>query len=282
MKVLWNDQVVERDTVKIDIEDRGYQFGDGLYEALQVYNGKMYMVKEHFERLQRCAKKIRMALPYSVEAIIANLNKLIAAEQIQNGVMYLQVTRGVEPRDHNLPEPGTIPGVLTANVTPIERLTQMQQNGLKTVVVPDQRWLHCDIKSLSLLGNLLSLDEARTQGYDDALLQRDGYFTEASASNLWFVVGDTIYTHEDGNLVLPGITKIKTLALARELGLTVKEEAFPVSRLEEATECFETNSVWEVVPVVAINGRQLTAGAGPITAQLQQAYIAAVNDFIEA
>lgn len=282
MKVLWNDQVVERDTVKIDIEDRGYQFGDGLYEAMQVYNGKMYMAKEHFERLQRCAKKIRMALPYPIAEIKANLEKLIAAENIQNGAMYMQITRGVEPRDHQLPEPGTIPGVLTANVTPIERMTKMQQEGLKTVVIPDQRWLHCDIKSLSLLGNLLSLDEARTQGYDDALLQRDGYFTEASASNLWFVLGDTIYTHEDGNLVLPGITKIKTLALARELGLKVKEEALPVSRLGEVTECFETNSIWEVVPVVAINGRSLTKGPGPITAKLQQAYIDAVNAFIQA
>ncbi|KPG73283.1 D-amino-acid transaminase [Enterococcus sp. RIT-PI-f] len=278
MKVLWNQDIVEREQVKIDIEDRGYQYGDGIYEVIRVYDGQCYMLTEHLERLTRSAQKIKLSLPYDASQIALDLQRLLAAEGIDDGEIYLQITRGIaSPRNHLFPAAGSVQPVLTANVIPFERPAAMQQKGLTATVIPDQRWLHCDIKSLSLLGNLLSLDEAVEKGFDDALLQRDGFFTEASASNLWFVLDGTLYTHPDGPLVLPGITKIKVRELCRELGLSLKEEAVPVARLGEFQECFLTNSVWEIVPVVSVDGQLIGHGErGAITTLLQQAYISAI------
>ena len=278
MNVLWNQDIVARDQVNIDIEDRGYQYGDGIYEVIRVYGGQCYMLAEHMERLTMSAKKIKLALPYEPQRIAANLQKLIAIEGIDNGEIYLQITRGVfSPRNHQFPDPGTVQPVLTANAIPFERPTEMQQRGLNATVIPDQRWLHCDIKSLSLLGNLLSLDEAIEKGFDDALLQRDGFFTEASASNLWFVLEGKLYTHPDGPLVLPGITKIKVRELCGELGLSLQEEAVSITRLKDVQECFLTNSVWEIIPIVSVDGQLIGNGErGPITTLLQQAYIAAI------
>ncbi|WP_430609194.1 D-amino-acid transaminase [Enterococcus sp. DIV0876] len=279
MKVLWNQDIVEREQVKVDIEDRGYQYGDGIYEVIRVYDGHCYMLAEHMERLIASAKKIKLTLPYDAERIAENLKKMIAVEEINNGEIYMQITRGVySPRNHQFPTAGTVQAVLTANAIPFERPLDMQQNGLSATVIPDQRWLHCDIKSLSLLGNLLSLDEAIEKGFDDALLHRDGFFTEASASNLWFVIDGKLYTHPDGPLVLPGITKIKVRQLCAELAISLVEEAVPISRLGEVQECFLTNSVWEIVPVVSIDGNLVGQGEkGPITARLQQAYIDAIS-----
>ncbi|WP_057736571.1 D-amino-acid transaminase [Liquorilactobacillus uvarum] len=279
MHVLWNDQVVERSEVKIDIEDRGYQFGDGLYEALRVYGGKMFMFDEHFARLKRCADEIRLKLPFTKSELKHNLEKLIAAENIDGGEIYFQVSRGtLAPRNHRIPSFEEVKPVLTGNVIPYERPVDKQKNGETACLVEDKRWLHCNIKSLSLLGNVLSLDEALQNGYDDALLVRDGYFTEASASNVWFVIDGSLYTHQDGNLVLPGITKLRLLEIARSEGLTVKEEAVPVSKLEKVDECFVSNSIWEVVPIVSVDGKPINNGKiGKITALLQDKYIEWIN-----
>ncbi|MCH4170170.1 MAG: D-amino-acid transaminase [Lactobacillus sp.] len=279
MKVLWNDQIVAREAVKLDIEDRGYQFGDGLYEAVRVYKGDMFMFDEHFDRLERCAKKIRLTLPFTRIELQTQLYRLISAEQISNGAVYFQVTRGIDsPRDHRIPEFSAVKPVVTGNVSAYERPLAMQKDGLTATVIPDERWLHCDIKSLSLLGNVLSLDAAMQKGYGDALLQRDGYFTEASASNLWFVFGDTYYTHPDGNLVLPGVTKLHLLNLMRQNGLNVKEEAVPVEKLAVADEIFISNSIWEVVPIVNVDGTPVGNGKiGPLTKLIQDKYIASTK-----
>jgi D-alanine transaminase len=279
MKVLWNERIVEREEVQIDIEDRGYQFGDGIYEVIRIYQGEMFMVEEHLQRLENSAAKIKMTLPYAIARLKDKLITLIELEGIWDGEVYLQITRGISrPRNHYFPPQGSVKGVLTANAIPFQRPIEMQSKGLRGTLIPDQRWLHCDIKSLSLLGNLLSLDEARTKGFDDALLYRDGFFTETSASNLWFVSQETVYTHPDGNLILPGITKQKVLQLCHELEIPVKEEPVSIERLPEFAECFITNSVWEIVPIVEIDGRKVGDGRlGGITGRLQQAYIEATQ-----
>lgn len=199
MKVLWNDQIVDREAVKIDIEDRGYQYGDGIYEVIRIYNGRCFMLGEHMTRLESSAQKIKLTLPYTISQLTENLKLLVKTEGITEGEIYLQITRGIaSPRNHEFPSAGAVKGVVTANVIPFERPLEMQHAGLSATVLPDERWLHCDIKSLSLLGNLLALDQAIEAGFDDALLQRDGFFTEASASNLWFVIDGIVYTHPDG------------------------------------------------------------------------------------
>ncbi|MBM7690323.1 D-amino-acid transaminase [Enterococcus ureilyticus] len=279
MHILWNDQIVERGEVKIDIEDRGYQYGDGLYEVVRVYNGHLYMMEEHLDRLWSGAEKIRMQLPFSKEKLATNLKKLVDIEGIREGKLYFQVTRGVDsPRNHALPDPKKVRGVLTANIRSYERPLGKMETGITVAVVPDTRWLHCDIKSLSLMGNILSLDEARQKGFDDAVLVRDGKVTEASAANFWVVKDGTIYTHPDGNLILPGITKKKILELARELEIPVKEEAVYEEELFNADECFVSGSLTEIVPVVKVNDHIVGTGKpGKITKQLLNAYIAGVE-----
>lgn len=275
MHVLWNDQIVTRDEVKIDIEDRGYQYGDGLYEVVRVYNGQLYMLDEHLDRLWSGAEKIRLTLPFTRKALATNLQKLVALEDIKEAKLYFQITRGVDaPRNHALPDPKKVKGVLTANVSSYERPVKKMTEGIRVAIVPDTRWLHCDIKSLSLLGNVLALDDARRQGYDDAVLLRDNLVTEASAANFWVVKDGTVYTHPDGPLILPGITKMKILTLAKALGIPVKEEAVTKEALLEADECFVSGSLTELVPVVAINETVVGSGQpGPITKRLTAAYI---------
>ncbi|MGM0219340.1 D-amino-acid transaminase [Enterococcus sp. AZ126] len=279
MHILWNDQIVKREEVKIDIEDRGYQYGDGLYEVVRVYNGRLYMVEEHLTRLWSGAEKIRMHLPFTKEELTANLKKLVKLEGINEGKLYFQITRGIDsPRNHALPNPDKVKGVLTANISSYERPLKKMEEGITVAVVPDTRWLHCDIKSLSLMGNILSLDEARRQGFDDAVLVRDGKVTEASAANFWVVKDGTVYTHPDGNLVLPGITKMNIIELAKELNIPVKEEAVCEEDLFTADECFVSGSLTEIVPVVKINEHIVGTGKpGKITKQLLNAYIKGVD-----
>lgn len=284
MKVLWNDQIVDREAVKIDIEDRGYQYGDGIYEVIRIYNGRCFMLGEHMTRLESSAQKIKLTFPYTIPQLTENLKLLVKTEGITEGEIYIQITRGIaSPRNHEFPSAGAVKGVVTANVIPFERPLEMQHAGLSATVLPDERWLHCDIKSLSLLGNLLALDQAIEAGFDDALLQRDGCFTEASASNLWFVIDGIVYTHPDGRLVLPGITKMKVLQLCQQLEIPYREEPVPVEALNNAQECFLTNSVWEIVPIVKVDGKSVGNGTlGSITKRLQAAYIAATKSMCES
>lgn len=284
MKVLWNDQIVDREAVKIDIEDRGYQYGDGIYEVIRIYNGRCFMLGEHMTRLESSAQKIKLTLPYTIPQLTENLKLLVKTEGITEGEIYIQITRGIaSPRNHEFPSAGAVKGVVTANVIPFERPLEMQHAGLSATVLPDERWLHCDIKSLSLLGNLLALDQAIEAGFDDALLQRDGCFTEASASNLWFVIDGIVYTHPDGRLVLPGITKMKVLQLCQQLEIPYREEPVPVEALNNAQECFLTNSVWEIVPIVKVDGKSVGNGTlGSITKRLQAVYIAATKSMCES
>lgn len=278
MHILWNNQIVDREDVRIDVEDRGYQYGDGLYEVIRVYNGQLFMVDEHLDRLWSGAEKIRMTLPFSKVELLENLKQLVSIEKIPEGKLYFQVTRGIDaPRNHFLPDPEKVQAVLTGNIRPYDLPVDEMTTGITVAKVPDMRWLHCDIKSLSLLGNLLSLDEARRKGFDDAVLIRDGYVTEASAANFWLVKDGTLYTHPDGNLVLPGITKMKILSLAKELGVPVKEEAVTEAFLMAADECFTSSSLKEILPVVKVDDHLVGDGKpGKITKQLIEAYRIAV------
>ncbi|MFC4772217.1 D-amino-acid transaminase [Enterococcus hermanniensis] len=279
MKILWNDQILEDSEVAIDFEDRGYQFGDGIYEVIRIYDGCMYMEKEHLDRLWVSAEKIRMVLPFTREELSQRLHRLVKEVGLANARIYFQVTRGVaKPRLHDFPDPKEVTPVLTADVQAVTRPAAKQNIGIRAGFVEDKRWLHCDIKSISLLGNLLALDEAKQKGYEEAVLVRDGFVTEASASNLWMVKNDILYTHPDGNLVLPGIAKIKIREIAKAFGLEVREEAFTREALLAADECFKTSSVAEIMPIVEIDDQKIGEGMpGKLTKKLLNAYIEAIQ-----
>ena len=284
MKVLWNEEIVDESELKIDIEDRGYQFGDGIYEVIRIYDGYMYMEKEHLDRLWVSAEKIRMTLPFTREELSQRLHRLAQEVGLENARVYFQVTRGTaKPRLHDFPNPKEVQPVLMADIQPASRPSAKQNIGIRAGFVEDKRWLHCDIKSISLLGNIMALDEAQQKGYDEAVLVRDGIVTEASASNLWMVKDEVLYTHPDGNLVLPGIAKIKIRELVKALGIELKEEAFTEKELLAADECFKTSSVAEIMPIIEIDNQTIGDGTpGKVTKKLLNAYIESVNLAVQA
>lgn len=284
MKVLWNEKIVDESEVKIDLEDRGYQFGDGIYEVIRIYDGYMYTEKEHLDRLWTSAEKIRMTLPFTKEELSQRLHRLADEVGLENARVYFQVTHGTaKPRLHNFPDPKEVQPVLVADIQPASRPSAKQNIGIRAGFVEDKRWLHCDIKSISLLGNVLALDEAQQKGYDEAVLVRDGNVTEASASNLWMVKDEVLYTHPDGNLVLPGITKIKIRELVNALGIELREETFTKEELLAADECFKTSSVAEIMPIIEIDDHRIGDGMpGKMTKKILNAYIEAVNLAVQA
>lgn len=284
MKVLWNEKIVDESEVKIDLEDRGYQFGDGIYEVIRIYDGYMYTEKEHLDRLWTSAEKIRMTLPFTKEELSQRLHRLADEVGLENARVYFQVTHGTaKPRLHNFPDPKEVQPVLVADIQPASRPSAKQNIGIRAGFVEDKRWLHCDIKSISLLGNVLALDEAQQKGYEEAVLVRDGNVTEASASNLWMVKDEVLYTHPDGNLVLPGITKIKIRELVNALGIELREETFTKEELLAADECFKTSSVAEIMPIVEIDDHKIGDGMpGKMTKKILNAYIEAVNLAVQA
>lgn len=279
MKVIWNDKIVERSEVKIDIEDRGYQFADGIYDVVRAYNGKFFTLNEHVDRLFSSAEKIELVMPFTKDELKQLLSTLMKENGISTGNIYMQVTRGIGiPRNHTYTDPELVPPVFTATTTIVPRDQEKMDQGMSAFIVPDMRWLRCDIKSISLLGNIMAKHEAHKKGGDEAILHRDGIVTECSSSNVWMIKDDTIYTHPDGNLVLPGITKIMLLKVAREAGMLVKEEAFTIEDLKKADEVFASSTTMEAMPIVSIDGNPVGHGQrGAVVEKLQQLYVDAVE-----
>lgn len=273
MKVIWNSQIVDREEVKIDPEDRGYQFGDGIYEVVRAYNGHFFGLDEHVDRLYSSADKIEMIMPQSKEEMKTLMTKLLNESEVQTGNLYLQATRGVaSPRNHVYPDMSVLP-TITGNVTAVPRNAQKIENGITTITEPDIRWLKCDIKSISLLGNIMVKHEAHKKNAEEAILHRDGIVTECSASNVAIVKDGTICTHPDGNLILPGVTKIVWLKCAEELGIEVKEEPFTLEQLQEADEVFCSSTTIEVMPIHTIDGKKVNGGQrGKVTERLAEAF----------
>lgn len=279
MKVIWNDKIVERSEVKIDMEDRGYQFADGIYDVVRAYNGKFFTLNEHVDRLFSSAEKIELVMPFTKDELKQLLSTLMKENGISTGNIYMQVTRGIGiPRNHTYTDPELVPPVFTATTTIVPRDQEKMDRGMSAFIVPDMRWLRCDIKSISLLGNIMAKHEAHKKGGDEAILHRDGIVTECSSSNVWMIKDGTIYTHPDGNLVLPGITKIMLLKVAREAGMLVKEEAFTIEDLKKADEVFASSTTMEAMPIISIDGNPVGHGKrGAVVEKLQQLYVDAVE-----
>jgi len=265
-------QFTERDGLAISIDDRGYYFGDGVYEVIKVYSGELYTAEEHIDRLFQSATKIKMTLPYSEVQLMEIARELVAKNNILVGHVYIQVTRGSAPRIHQLPNPA-VPPVVTGYAINNPRPMASIENGIGVKSVEDVRWLRCDIKSLNLLGNVLAKQEAHEAGCIEALLHRDGVVTEGSASNMFGVKDGTVYTHPATNLILNGITRQVVFGLCEQQGITVIENAFTLDEAFEMDEFFLTSTTSEVTPVISIDGRPISSGIlGPVTLKLQKAF----------
>lgn len=273
-------QFTERDGLAISIDDRGYYFGDGVYEVIKVYGGELYTAKEHIDRLFQSATKIKMTIPYAEVQLMDIARELVAKNNIIVGHVYIQVTRGSAPRLHQFPSPAVssvVTGYAITNPRPLNGI----ENGVRVKSVADVRWLRCDIKSLNLLGNVLAKQEAHESGCIEALLHRDGVVTEGSASNLFGVKDGTVYTHPVTNLILNGITRQVILGLCEEQGIPVVEKSFTLDEAFEMDEFFLTSTTSEVTPVISIDGRPVSSGMlGPVTLKLQKAFSSQIPSLI--
>ena len=248
-KIILNGEMVERSTVNIDIEDRGYQFGDGIYEVIRVYNGKLFTKEAHIKRLYESAEKISMILPFDQKSIEQQLENLVEENQLKTGIIYLQFTRGVSMRAHGFPGEDVTP-VFVAYTREVERPKSSMDNGVKGILVDDIRWLRCDIKSLNLLGNILAKQEAANHGCFEAIQHRSNIVTEGSSSNVFVVKNGELWTHPATNLILNGITRRVILDICKEQEIQVIEKPFTVDELLEADEIFISSTTSEIMPIV--------------------------------
>ncbi|WP_353856252.1 D-amino-acid transaminase [Bacillus sp. Bos-x628] len=271
MKVLYNGDLIEKKDARVDIEDRGYQFGDGVYEVIRVYNGTLFTLKEHTERLFNSAKEIGIYLKGTVSDMEEKLKQLVAANQLTDGGVYIQVTRGVAPRKHQYND-SLIPQI-TAYTFQVKKPVQEQTAGAKALLSEDLRWLRCDIKSLNLLYNVMEKQKASKAGAFEAILVRDGFVTEGTSSNVYAVIDGVIRTHPANNLILNGITRRKLLEVCAEQGCSVEETRISKEELLCAQEIFISSTTAEVVPITELEGKPVGKGVpGDITKRIQEGF----------
>jgi D-alanine transaminase len=266
--------------VRISPLDRGFLFGDAVYEVLRVYGGKAWLAEEHFERLGRSLEAIRIG-GVDLPRLRTRMDQTIAAGPFREATVYIQVTRGSAPRSHPFP----------AGVRPLEILWVQEFNdpyrearaaGARVVLQPDLRWGRCDVKSTNLLANVLALQAAREAGCVEALLvEADGTLTEGTHTSLFGVRAGRLLTAPNGPGILPGITRKLILDLARKAKVPVCEEAVKRDALPAVAELFLTGTTSEVMPLVEVDGRPVGDGKpGPVTRALQEAYNRAVAEFL--
>jgi len=275
----FDGEFINLDETKVSLEDRGYQFGDGIYEAAKVYNGKCFALDRHLERCIRSLRELQIPVTYTNDELTAIHEDIIAKSQINDGVIYFQITRGTAPRTHFFPDK-VVPH-LSMTIRPSLVHEDWQTSGIQTLWAEDIRWLRCDIKTINLLGNVLAKQKAHAKGFHEAIQFRKdtNLVTEGSSSNFFIVKDDIIWTHPLNNLILKGITRSILLEeCAPQLGLTVVEKAFTPEFAAGADEAFVTSTSLEVTPVISISGKKIGHGVpGKITKQLLAAYKALVK-----
>ena len=271
-----NGRYVPHAQAKVAVEDRGYQFADGVYEVCEVRGGRMIDETRHMARLDRSLKELRIARPMSSRALAVVLRETIRRNRVRNGIVYLQVTRGVARRDFPFPADSTRPSlVVTARSSDFDRLEQVAAEGVSVITVPDIRWKRVDIKSVALLPNVLAKQTAREQGAREAwLVDAKGRITEGGSSSAWIVSRDgKLITHPLGEDILPGITRSVVVDMIKAQGLPFEERTFTVEEAYQAREAFITSASQVVLPVVRIDGRPVGNGApGLITTALRRDY----------
>jgi len=275
---LVDGRLVDLNENVISMEDRGYQFGDGVYEVTRVYNGRCFQLRMHVDRLYRSLRELMIPAVYTYSELAEFHELLIKESGIKYGAIYLQITRGVAPRAHGFPE-NVVPK-LTMSIRPTKVNTDNKENGIKVSLVPDERWLRCDIKSINLLGNILGKHRAQLAGSFEGIMVRDKYITEGTSSNFYVVKDDVVWTHPANNLILRGVTRTLLIEkIFKDLGITVIEKPFTPEFAKSADEAFISGTNAEILPVVTIDGQPVRDGkVGKITRQVIEAYEALIDE----
>jgi D-alanine transaminase len=272
---LYQQQFIPKEKLAISPDDRGYYFGDGIYEVFRVYNGEIFEANSHYRRLELSATDTHIALPYNVQELHAKLLELVYLNRLREGTVYMQITRGIAPRAH--PFPVQAKPVLMAFCNELNRPLQTMKQGITAVTADDIRWLRCDLKTLNLLPNVMAKQQALDRGANEVIWHRNGVVTECSASNFMLVRNGELWTHPANHLILHGITRDVVIRLALKLQIPVHQASFTVNEIIAADEAFITGTTVEITPVISVDGTFIGQGStqgdpGPVTRRLQQAF----------
>jgi D-alanine transaminase len=271
-----NGQYRDLRDASVNVEDRGYQFADGVYEVCEVRGRRLVDFPRHMARLQRSLRELRIAEPMPLSALGIVMHEVVRRNRVTYGLVYLQVTRGVARRDHAFPPNPVKPSVVvTARALNYENNEQTAAKGIKVVTVPENRWRRVDIKSVSLLPNVLAKQEARERGaYEAWYVGSDGFITEGASSNAWIVTKDgRVVTRSADHGILAGITRAVLMEVMDALQIRLEERPFTPAEAYEAAEAFVTSASQIVMPVVAIDGRIIGNGQpGGIAKRLREEF----------
>jgi D-alanine transaminase len=274
-----NGRYVPRAAAAVRVEDRGFMFGDGVYEVLPVHEGKLIALDRHLQRLNQSLADLRIAWPMSQAALTVVLRQVASRNALRSGTLYIQVTRGVAPRDHKFPKDAE-PSLLVMARRSKPAPESLLKDGASVITLPDERWGRCDIKSLNLLPNVLAKQAAAEQGVQEAwLIDKTGNVTEGSSTSAWIVTKDGVLaTRPNGVEILPGITRAIVVDVVRELGLKLELRAFSRDEALGAREAFLTSTSNYVLPITRIDGKPVGDGKpGPVAARLRAAYLKATD-----
>jgi len=272
MLVYFNTQYIPKEDVKISPDDRGFLFADGVYEVIRAYKGYMFRIDLHLERLARGLQELRIE-GLDMESLAEISETLIQRNKLnEDATVYIQITRGAAPRKHTFPKTAT-PPTIYLSASSVHPPLEAWEEGAKAILTPDIRWTRCDIKSVSLLPNILASQEAVEAGAEEAIFVRNGAITEGSHTNVCAVFDGQLLTHPKNNYILPGVTREVVLPLCSELDIPIKETPIQETELPKADEVMLLGTTTEVMPIVQVNDWQVADGKpGPITRKLQQAF----------
>ena len=273
-----NGTYLPEEEAKISVFDRGFIFADGIYEVSAVLDGKLVDCEAHLDRLFRSCGEIRLILPWSKAELLEIHREMIRRNDLTEGGVYLQVTRGAADRDFTFPK-DAVPSIVLFTQARNYTSSPSVKTGLKVVTFPDLRWERRDIKSVGLLGQVLAKQHAAEQGANDAWLVEDGVVTEGASSTAWMVKDKTIISRPLSNKVLPGITRKALLAFLAETDFSFEERTFTLEEAFEAEELFLTSATQFVMPVTTLDGHSIHNGApGPVTMRLREIYLEHAKD----
>ena len=272
-----NGEYLPLASARIPVLDRGFIFGDGVYEVVPAYRKRPFRLEQHLDRLQRSLAEVRIADPRTRAQWREIIERLIGSSPAADLVVYMQVTRGVAKRDFAFP--AAVAPTEFAMVSPLTRPSAAQrETGLRAISVPDLRWLRCDIKSVSLLGAVLARQQAADQGVDEVVQHRDGRLTEGSASNIWVVKDRRVLAPPRDHLILEGIRYALVVELCGQASIPFQSRAISMDEVRGADELMLTAATREVLPIVQLDGRPIGDGRpGPVYRQLRRAYDAAIE-----
>lgn len=274
MLVYLNGEYVDAAAARVSVDDRGFLFGDGIYEVIRVVDGMPFEAARHFDRLDTGATALCLALG----AVRAELPAIIARLLETNGqttgdaLAYMQITRGTAPRKHAFPTP-EVPPTVYVRTDPYTRPEATREAGVAVVTYPDLRWARCDLKTVNLLPNVLAKQHAIAHGAYEAILVRDGHVTEGAISAFFVVRGGVVHTHPLTTAILPSVTRAVVLELCAGLGVRVMEDVIGVNEMAAADELFLASTTNDVMPIVRLDGRAIASGRpGPVTRRLADAF----------